>query len=188
MNKWVGESFPVIYPLKLGPRENGVSRIAARPMVGIGHVQGDLIIRANRTELRNHAVRKPRFLAIISVGCIAFAGVSGAHGQQAPRRIALKSGESTELRNYYFVQHCQSIVIGKPVLDVLEGPEELTVSLKEGMKVPQKCTKPVPGGTVVATAKDVKAPKEAKLTIRLKFNTKVGERQSSNTYSVSLFP
>jgi hypothetical protein len=41
---------------------------------------------------------------------------------------------------------------------------------------------------VIATAKDVKAPKEAKLTIRLKFNTKVGERQSSNIYNVSLFP
>ena len=73
-------------------------------------------------------------------------------------------------------------------LDVLEGPKELAVSLKGSMKVPQKCTKPVPGGTVVATAKDVKAPKEAKLTIRLKFNTKVGERQSSNVYIVSLFP
>ena len=133
-------------------------------------------------------MRKSRFIAIIFLGFTAFAAASGAHGQQAPRRIALKSGESTELRNYYFVQHCRSIMIGKPVLDVLEGPEELTVSLKEGTKVPQKCTKPVPGGTVIATAKDVKAPKEAKLTIRLKFNTKVGERQSSNIYNVSLFP
>jgi hypothetical protein len=133
-------------------------------------------------------MRKSWFVAIVSIGFAAFAAANGAHGQQAPRRIALKSGESTELRNYYFVRRCQSIMISKPVLDVLEGPEELTVSLKEGMKVPQKCTKPVPGGAVVATAKDVKAPKEAKLTIRLKFNTKVGERQSSNTYSVSLFP
>jgi hypothetical protein len=127
-------------------------------------------------------------LAISCLGLAIFATPAGTHAQQGLRRIALKSGESTELRNYYFVQHCQSIMIGKPVLDVLEGPEELIVSLKEGTKVPQKCTKPVPGGTVIATAKDVKAPKEAKLTIRLKFNTKVGERQSSNIYNVSLFP
>jgi hypothetical protein len=39
------------------------------------------------------------------------------------------------------------------------------------------CTKPVPGGKVVATARDVKEPKEAKLTIRLKFKTK--ERATS---------
>jgi hypothetical protein len=127
-------------------------------------------------------------LAITHLAIAVLISAPAAHAQQTPRHIALKSGESTELRNYYFVQHCRSIMIGNPVLDVLEGPEELTVSLKAGMKVPQKCTKPVQGGTVVATAKEVKARKEAKLTIRLKFNTKVGERQSSNVYIVSLFP
>ena len=81
-------------------------------------------------------------------------------------------------------------MIGMPVLDVLEGPPELTVTLKEGMILPhaQKCTRQVPGGTVVATAKEVKEPKDARLTIRLKFKTKIGERQSSNVYIVSLFP
>jgi hypothetical protein len=132
-------------------------------------------------------LQKSRFFAIICLGFAAFAAAAGVHAQQT-RHVALKSGESTELRNYYFVQHCRSIMIGNPVLDVLEGPEELAVSLKGGMKVPQQCTKPVLGGTVIATAKNVKAPKEAKLTIRLKFNTKVGERQSSNVYIVSLFP
>jgi hypothetical protein len=127
-------------------------------------------------------------LAISCLGLAIFATAAGTHAQQGLRRIALKSGESTELRNYYLVQNCRSVMIGSPALDVLEGPEELTVTLKPGMKVPQKCTKPVPGGAVVATAKEVKAPKEVKLTIRLKFNTKVGERQSSNAYIVSLFP
>jgi hypothetical protein len=127
-------------------------------------------------------------LAIACVGLAVFAVVSGAEAQHAPRRIALKSGESTELRNFYAVQHCRSILIGTPVLDVLQGPEELTVVFKEGTKVPAKCKTPVPGGTVIATAKEIKTPKEAKLTIRLKFKTKIGERQTSNSYIVSLFP
>ena len=44
-------------------------------------------------------------------------------------------------------------MIGTPVLDVLEGPAELTVTVKEGMMLPsaEKCAKQVPGGTVVAT-------------------------------------
>jgi len=81
-------------------------------------------------------------------------------------------------------------LIGSPVLDVLEGPAELTVTVKEGMKLPraENCAKQVPGGTVVATAKEVKEPKEARLTIRLKNKTKIGERQFSNVYIVSLFP
>jgi hypothetical protein len=124
--------------------------------------------------------------------CIALAAVlamSGAEAQPAPRHIALKSGESTELRSFYFVnQQCQSLMIGTPVLDVLEGPEELTVALKEGPKVPAKCKNRVPGGAVIATAKEVKARKEAKLTIRLTFKTRIGERQSSSSYLVTLFP
>ena len=133
-------------------------------------------------------IRTNSGLAIVCLGLAVFAAASGARGEQTPRRIALKSGESTELRNFYAVQHCRSIMIGTPVLDVLEGPEELTVMLKKGAKLPSKCTIPVPGGTVVATAKEVKAPKEAKLTIRLKYKTSIGERQSSSSYIVSLLP
>jgi hypothetical protein len=127
-------------------------------------------------------------LTIASVGLAAFVAVSGAQAQHAPRRIALKSGESTELRNFYAVQQCRSILIGTPVLDVLEGPKELAVTFKERAKIPAKCTKPVPGGTVIATAKEIKTPKEARLTIRLKFKTRIGERQTSNSYIVSLLP
>jgi len=127
-------------------------------------------------------------VAIACVGLLAFAPVSRAQAQQAPRHIALKSGESTELRNFYFVEHCKSLLKGTPVLDVLEGPAEVTVALKEGPKVPSKCTNRVPGGSVIATAKEIKTAKEAKLTIRLKYNTRIGERQSSSSYIVSLFP
>ena len=133
-------------------------------------------------------IRLNTSLAIACVGLAVFVAVSGAESQQAPRRIALKTAESTELRNFYAIQHCRSILIGTPVLDVLQGPKELTVTFKEGLKLPTKCTKPVPGGTVIATAKEIKTPQEAKLTIRLKFNTKIGERQTSNSYIVSLFP
>ena len=132
-------------------------------------------------------------LAISCFGLAIFAATAGAHAQQAPqdpRRIAFKSGESTDLRVFYHVVNCQSVMIGSPVLDVLEGPPELSVTLKEGMvlPLPEKCAKQVLGGTVVATAKEVKEPKEARLTIRLKYKTKIGERQSSNLYIVSLFP
>lgn len=119
-----------------------------------------------------------------------FFGAAGARAQQKLQRLALRSGESTVLRNYYFVANCRSILLSTPVLEVLEGPEELAVQIKEGQVVArtQNCAAPVLGGTVVATAKEVAEPKEAKLTIRLKFSTKAGERQSSDTYIMSLFP
>jgi len=135
-------------------------------------------------------VRPNSALAISCLGLAIFAAVGGAYAQQSPRRIALKSGESTELRGFYFVVNCRSIIVGTPVLDVIEAPPELTVTLKEGMRsaLAERCAKPVPGGTVVATAKDIQEPKEARLTIRLNLKTKIGDRQFSNVYNVSLFP
>jgi hypothetical protein len=102
----------------------------------------------------------------------------------------LKAGESTELRNFYFVVNCQSILIGTPAVEVLDGPQEVSVTYKEVMQLPraQGCAKQVQGGSVIATAKDVDVPKEGKLTVRLTYKTKIGERQTSDIYIVSLFP
>ena len=130
-----------------------------------------------------------RCLAALSLAIIGGATIGSA--QQDVRRIALKSGESVELRNYSFiVANCQSIMIGNPTLDVLEGPEELTMTLKEEpvIRRDRGCSTPVPGGKVVAKAKEVKEAKEAKLTIRLNYNTKDGPRQSSSVFLISLFP
>jgi len=73
---------------------------------------------------------------------------------------------------------------------ILEGPAELTLAIKEDMVLPRvlNCANRVPGGILVATAKDVKDPVEAKLTYRVKYKTKDGERQTSRVYNVSLFP
>lgn len=119
------------------------------------------------------------------------AGVFGtveAYAQNS--RIALKSGESVELGQVYWVARCRSIMVGTPAVEVLEGPGEVTLAIKEGMVLPRRlnCANEVPGGKVVATAKDVKEPKEAKLTYRVKYKTKDGDRQTSNVYTISLFP
>jgi hypothetical protein len=105
-------------------------------------------------------------------------------------RIALKSGESVDLGPVYWVANCRSIMVGLPEVEILEGPPGLTLNLREAMVLPrtQKCPANVAGAILTATAKDVKEPIEAKLTYRLKYKTKDGDRQRSNIYSVSLFP
>ena len=113
-----------------------------------------------------------------------------AYAQSDARRIALKSGESVELGPVYWVVKCRSIVVGVPAVEVLEGPAELELSIKEGMVLPrrQNCAKTVDGGTLVATAKDVKEPVQARLTYRVKYKTKDGDRQGGGVINVSLFP
>jgi len=135
-------------------------------------------------------IRPNALLAILGVGIATFVGAAGAAAQGEPPRISLKSGETVELRNVFFTRNCKSILKETPVIEVLEGPEELTLTIKPTMVVPRSdnCSNPVAGGTVVATAKDVKAPKEAKLTYRVKYKTLEGDRQNARVYLVSLFP
>jgi hypothetical protein len=117
-------------------------------------------------------------------------GVGGLQAHAQNNRIALKSRESVELGPTYWVARCRSIMIGLPEVEVLEGPEEITLSVKEAMVLPrrQNCADRVPGGIVVITAKEIAEPKEGQLTYRLKFKTKDGDRQASHAYRVSLFP
>jgi hypothetical protein len=92
------------------------------------------------------------------------------------QRIALKSGESVDLGPVYWVANCRSIMVGLPEIEILEGPPEIGLTLREAMVLPrrQKCP--------------AKEPIEAKLTYRLKYKTRDGDRQQSNIYGVSLFP
>jgi hypothetical protein len=134
------------------------------------------------------------FPAILGVGIATFLGIAAGDAQeelqQELQRISLKNGETIELRNVSFTRNCRSILKETPVVEVLEGPEELTLTIKPAMVVlrTNNCSNQVAGGVVVATAKDVKAPKEAKLTYRVKYKTLEGDRQIARVYLVSLFP
>jgi hypothetical protein len=130
------------------------------------------------------------FLTVLSVGVATFVGAAGTGAQEQALRISLKSGETVELRNVFFTRNCRSILKETPVIEVLEGPEELTLTIKPAMVIPRgdKCSTPVAGGAVMATAKDVKAPKESRLTYRVMYKTLDGDRQNARVYLVSLIP
>ena len=123
----------------------------------------------------------------LCLSSVLFFTCAGVHAQT---RIALKSGETTELGLVYYISNCASIMVGNPEIEVLDGPPELTLSFKPGMVIPraQNCAKPVRGGTLILTAKEIDESKQATLTYRIKYKTKEGDRQRSGVYNVSLFP
>src|SRR5262249_43127719 len=108
----------------------------------------------------------------------------------AQQRLTVKSGETLELGTVYYVSNCRSIMLGKPEIEVLEGPKQVALAIKEGMVTPRRynCAKPVAGGTVLLTAKDIAEPADDTITYRVKYKTKDGDRQVSHTYKLSLFP
>jgi len=135
-------------------------------------------------------MRAKSFPAIFGLGVAGVLATTGVYAQTNVQRIALKSGESVELQPVYWVVNCRSTMVGIPEIEILEGPTEVTLGIKEEMVLPRRfnCANRVPGGTIVATTKDVKEPVEAKLTYRVKYKTKDGNRQTSNVYNISLFP
>jgi hypothetical protein len=128
--------------------------------------------------------------ASIAVALFSAVLLTDASPTQAQQLLAMKNGESVELGQVYYAVNCRSIMVGMPEIEILEGPPQLTITIKEGMVVPRRgnCTNKVPGGTAVATAKDVQQAIQAKLTYRLKYKTKDGPRQVSGSYRVSLYP
>lgn len=121
---------------------------------------------------------------------VGFAFDDRANAQEPLERIAIKNGETIEIRSVYRVVQCKSILIGVPEVEILEGPSQVTLSIREEPVLPRRqgCAEKVPGGTLLLSAKEVVQPIEAKLTYRVKYNTKDGPRQRSNSYIVSLFP
>jgi hypothetical protein len=128
-----------------------------------------------------------RLSVLLLVACLAGAGEVSA---QRRGLVVIKNGESVELHTVFFVVSCRSIMVGLPEIDVVEGPPEVKLSIREEPVIPRNlnCAKPVPGGTLLATANDVAAAKDAKLIYRLKYKTKDGERQIARSYQLSLFP
>ena len=117
--------------------------------------------------------------------------IGRADAQAQKSRVALKSGEEVELSSIYYVSNCRSIMIGLPEVEILEGSAELSVAIKEEQVVPRKfgCANKVPGGKLILTAKgSVTEKKEVDLIWRLKYKIKEGDRQTSGTYIVTLFP
>ena len=132
-----------------------------------------------------------RFIRVLTASLLLAAIVTDSvKAQTAPGRLALKNGESVELFPVYWVINCRSVMIGLPEIEVLEGPPQLSLIIREEKVLPRRqgCAAQVPGGTLLLTAKDVTEKAEARLTYRLKYKTRAGDRQTSGTYIVSLFP
>jgi hypothetical protein len=118
---------------------------------------------------------------------MAFASVSA----QGAEVIALKSGETAEIGNLFWVVNCRSLLNGPMTVEILEGPSDVTASIRQQKIVPhiQNCANPVEGGVLLLTAaKEIKTRTQAKLILRVKYPTVDGERQKSRDIDLTLLP
>lgn len=128
----------------------------------------------------------------LAAGLVAALGAATANAQTTnAQNVAIKSGETLELQSLYMAQNCRSVVIGKPEAEILEGPPDVKVTVKESNVVPRSwgCSNKIKGGTLLLTGPEViDDDGAARLVIRVKFKTKDGDRMQTLIYNLSLIP
>lgn len=130
-------------------------------------------------------------LAMLSCGFDAGVPQSGdAEINPKLPTISLKSGETLEIMNLSYSVNCDSQLNSPPLAQVMEGPTEVSVTVKEAMVVPreQNCDKPQKGGKLLFSAKDIDDYSTSTLTVRITYDTREGERNPSYSFNIILLP
>lgn len=126
----------------------------------------------------------------IGLSSISASSVHAQSWQMNTQSYALKSNESVEVGDIYWVVNCQSQLKGTPEVDILDGPPGVKASIGEAMVLPrfQQCSRPVKGGKLKLSADKIEDQSYSMMTLRIKYKTKDGERDKSMTFSLALFP
>ena len=138
-------------------------------------------------------VGRNAYFVILFVGlACTFVSAARAQVRSTPgvNTYSLKSGESVDLFDIFYVIACRSLLKSTPEVEIVEGPPQVSASVKEGMLLPRggNCSQKVPGGTLVLTAKEIEDPSFSRLTVRILYKTRDGDRRLSHVFNLQLVP
>ena len=127
---------------------------------------------------------------IVGLSSVSANSVQAQSWQMNTQSYALKSGESVEVMDLYWVTNCRSLLTSPTEVTILDGPPGVTASVTEAMVLPrfQQCSKPVKGAKLTLSADKIEDQSYSMMTLRIKYKTKDGERAKSMTFSLALFP
>ena len=107
------------------------------------------------------------------------------------KELALKSGESSEVTDIYWIStHCKSLLKSPPEVEILDGPPGVTATINPAKVVPRgyACAGPVSGGKLVISAKDVQEYSYSRMVLRITYRTFNGDRQRSENINLTVYP
>jgi len=118
------------------------------------------------------------------------ADASAQNWQHSMTSYALKSGESVETGDLYFISNCKSVLVGPIEVTILDGPPGVTAAAIPAsvMARAQQCAKPVNGAKLVLTAGHIDDESNTLMTLRVRYPTKDGVREVSPSFMMRLFP
>jgi hypothetical protein len=124
------------------------------------------------------------------LGSTLSSGTLAQSWQFNTQSLALKSGETSEVADLYWVSNCKSLLTEKPEVTIMDGPPGVTATVEEAMVTPriQQCPKPVKGRKLKVTAGTVDDQTNSIMTLRIRYKTRDGDRDQAMTIKMSLFP
>ena len=137
-------------------------------------------------------IRTKAAVVVALLSLILFGGNAHAQTiQYIAKDIALKSGESTELGDVYFItSNCKSVLKATPEVEILDGPPGVTAVINAAKVIPHGygCANPVAGGKLLISAKDVQEYSLTRMVLRVRYETLDGPRQRMESVNLALFP
>jgi len=123
----------------------------------------------------------------------AVATSSYAQIREAIPTFSIKDGETLVFRHVSSHSNCTPTFRSVEAVDMLEGSDELSFTTEPRPDVNAStttyaCAKPVPGVSLLITAKGVTEPKETIVTVRVRMDTTQGPWQNTVRARVLMFP
>jgi hypothetical protein len=128
--------------------------------------------------------------AILCIGLILPFSAVGTPLFAQDGTLKAKSGAVIDLRPVFRQVNCRGMLLATPEVEILQGPPELTLSVRDEMvEVPAaNCPRKIKGAMVVATIGQVSQPIEGRLIFRVKYKGKYRNTQTGHAYDFSLSP
>lgn len=127
------------------------------------------------------------FAGILSAASIGF--VTPASAQTSPSfEIVLKSGETAEITELWYVSACKSVMKSIPEVEVLDGPPGVTAVVTQKMVLPRNagCAKRISGGLLSVKAGEITEDSTTDMKLRVRYNLLDGRRDRGMTIRVIL--
>jgi hypothetical protein len=140
---------------------------------------------------------KHALLVACALLCLLFVTATNARAQiqkiapAAPEKIEIRNGESFVVERLYAEFQCKNDLKGPPTIEVLVGPPQLALSLKEAMVPPHNspaCTQELPGYILSLKADGVTATTTTPVVVRWRHDMQHRAVTRARFYEVTLIP
>lgn len=150
--------------------------------------------RFDRIVTPSAEMRLTSYIACVSLLAFGICAPCLAQDEVLPvqdKVLTIKNGETIELARPYSVTKCKNNMKGPVTAEILVGPPQLRLSLKEAMVAPRSspdCKEPIPGAILSLTANDVTEKFTGLVVVRWRYERNNGTWHAGRSFTLNMLP